>query len=72
MARAFEDEIEALIKLMQAYDHLVEHDQLDCSAKGAESHTWRDQMSCNFRRYLMTILMMTFILIGFVCYYRRR
>ena len=72
MTHAFENEIEECIKLLQAYEHLVEHDSLDCTAIGKVSNDFWSNWSCLFRRYLATIFSIVVIFIFFYCQYSRK
>jgi len=66
MKRSFEDEMERCIKLTQAYDHMVEQDNLDCSYYAWKGLSSWAQFMCHFRRWGFTLVSLSSI--GFMFY----
>jgi hypothetical protein len=70
MKRSFENEMEGCIKLTQAYDHMVEHDNLDCSNVAWDSLSSWATIMCQFRRWGFTLISLTFWGTIFVMIYK--
>jgi len=61
LKKSFEAEIHLAIDLLTNYDHIVEHDDLDC--ENSTTLTTSEEIKCHTRKYLATFLSLGVIFI---------
>jgi len=59
LKKSFEAEVHLAIDLLTNYDHIVEHDDLDC--ENSTKLTTSEEIKCHTRKYLATFFSLGFI-----------